>query len=154
MTIFLKLYWCFCHGVKMCMWFGYNPQINFCHFFRILNLVIFSGANTIKVYRQWVPCVRNSFYSFMSIFLKLYKCFCHGLKMCMWFGYNPQINFCHFFAFWTWSFFKREYYQKVYITDTLCAQLLLQFYADPFKTLQMFLSWSEEMHVVWILFSD
>ena len=34
---------------------------------------------------------------------------------------------------------------------TLCAQLLLQFYADSFETLQMFLSWSEDMHVVWIL---
>ena len=34
---------------------------------------------------------------------------------------------------------------------TLCTQLLLQFYADSFETLQMFLSWSEIMHVVWIL---
>ena len=25
----------------MCMTFGYNPQINFCHFFHSLNLVIF-----------------------------------------------------------------------------------------------------------------
>ena len=24
----------------MCMWFVYYPQINFCHFFRILNVVI------------------------------------------------------------------------------------------------------------------
>ena len=29
-----------------------------------------------------------------------------------------------------------------------CAQLLLQFYADLFVTLQMFLSWSEDVHVV------
>ena len=28
---------------------------------------------------------------------------------------------------------------------------LLQFYADSIQTLQMFLSWSEDMHVVWIL---
>ena len=28
------------------------------------------------------------------------------------------------------------------IVGTLCAQLLLQFYADSFETLQMFLSWS------------
>ena len=26
----------------MCMTFGYNPQIIFCHFFHSLNLVIFS----------------------------------------------------------------------------------------------------------------
>ena len=37
------------------------------------------------------------------------------------------------------------------VVGTLCAQLLLQFYADSFETLQMFLSWSEDMHVVWIL---
>ena len=36
------------------------------------------------------------------------------------------------------------------VVGTLCAQLLLQFYADCFETLQMFLSWSEDMHVVWI----
>ena len=37
------------------------------------------------------------------------------------------------------------------ILCTLCAQLLLQFYADSFETLQMFSSRSEDMHVVWIL---
>ena len=42
----------FCHGQKMCMWFGYNPQINFYDFFRILNFSShFSGSNTNKVYR-------------------------------------------------------------------------------------------------------
>ena len=41
--------------------------------------------------------VCNSFYSFILILLKLHRCFHHGLKICMWFGYNPQINFSHFF---------------------------------------------------------
>ena len=41
------------------------------------------------MYRQWVPCERNSSYSFIL----------HGLKMCMWLGYNPCINFCCFFHF-------------------------------------------------------
>ena len=27
--------------LKTCMWFEYNPQIIFCHFFRKLNLAIF-----------------------------------------------------------------------------------------------------------------
>ena len=26
--------------------------------------------------------------------------------MCMWFGYNPQIIFCHFFAFLTFVIFQ------------------------------------------------
>ena len=33
---------------------------------------------------------------------------------------------------------------------TLCAQLNLQFYADSFETSQVFWSWSEDVHVVWI----
>ena len=57
----------------------------------------FSGILTMKVNGQWVPCVRNSSYSFMPIHLKLYMCYGHGLKICMWFGYNPWIIFCHFF---------------------------------------------------------
>ena len=51
------------------------------------------------MYRQWVPCERNSSYNFIPIFLKLCTCFLHGLKMCIWFGYNPCINFCRFFLF-------------------------------------------------------
>ena len=51
----------------------------------------------MKVNGQWVPCVRNSSYSFMPIHLKLYMYYGHGLKICMWFGYNPWIIFCHFF---------------------------------------------------------
>ena len=27
----------------------------------------------------------------LSILLKLHRCFGHGLNICMWFGYNPQI---------------------------------------------------------------
>ena len=96
--ILLKLYRCCDHALKICMWFGYNPQINFCHFFRNLNLAIFSGIFTMKVNGQWVPCVGNSSYSFMPIHLKLYACYGHGLKICMWFGYNPWIIFLSFFS--------------------------------------------------------
>ena len=46
---------------------------------------------------EYVPCVRNSSYIFTPIVFKLYRCFYHPLKICMWFGYNPQINFSHFF---------------------------------------------------------
>ena len=53
----------------------------------------------MKVFWQWVPCERNSSYNFIPIFLILCTCFPHGLEMCMWFGYNPWINFCHFFHF-------------------------------------------------------
>ena len=45
MPILLKLYRCFCHDLKICMWFGYYPEIIFCHFFCNLNLVIFKCFN-------------------------------------------------------------------------------------------------------------
>ena len=41
--------------------------------------------------------MRNSSYNFMQILLKLNRCFFHGLKMSMWFPYNPQIVIYHFF---------------------------------------------------------
>ena len=41
LLIFLKLCRCFLHGVRMCMWFGYNCWIIFYHFFHFVNLVIF-----------------------------------------------------------------------------------------------------------------
>ena len=91
--IFLKLCTCFRHGMRMCMWFGYNCKIIFCHFLHFVNLVIFFTSMN----RQWVPCERNSSYNFIPIFLKLCIRFLHGLKMCMWFRYNPCIKFCYFF---------------------------------------------------------
>ena len=132
--IFLKLCTCFCHGLEMCIWFGYNPWINFCHFFHFVNFVIFwpqilwksrdSGyfvsatphtilyrslwnfahvfamvwrcahgldiilelifvtfstlwtlsfltSDSMKVYRQWLPCKRSSLYNFMPVFMQL-----------------------------------------------------------------------------------
>ena len=35
-------------------------------------------------------------------------------------------------------------------TSNRCMQLLLQFYSDFFKILQLFRSWSEDEHIVWI----
>ena len=93
LLIFLKL--CFFHGVRMCMWFGYNCWIIFLTLFPLCELSHFSTS----VYRQWVPCERNSSYNFISIILKLCTCFLHGLKMCIWYGYNPCIYFCYFFHF-------------------------------------------------------
>ena len=92
--ILLKLYRCLNRTLKMCMWFGYEPQVNFHYFFRNLNF-------DSEVHGQRVPCARNSSYSFIPILLKLYRCLDHALKMCMWFGYNCHFNFYHFFEILT-----------------------------------------------------
>ena len=36
----------FFHGLKMCMWFGFNPAVNFCHFSTSLTLSVFAGATS------------------------------------------------------------------------------------------------------------
>ena len=96
--ILSKHHWCLGYGLKICMWFGYNPQIIFCHFFLQVELSHFSGIIYNNVNGQGIPYGRNSSYSFIPILLKLHWCFGHGLKICMWFGYNHQIIFCHFFC--------------------------------------------------------
>ena len=166
--IFLKLFTCFLHGLKMCMWFGYSPCFNFCTFslcelchfltsdsmkvyrqwvpcecnssynfipifsnfahvfsmvwrcacgldiilelmfvtFSTMELCHFLTSDCMKVYRQWVACKCNSLYNFILIFMQLCTSFFHGLKMCMWFGFNPGVNFCHFSTLLTLSFFQ------------------------------------------------
>ena len=95
LTGVLKLCRCFLHGVRMCMWFGYNCWIIFLSLFPLCELSHFSTS----MYRQWVSCERNSSYNFIPIFLKLCTGFLHGLKMCMWFEYNPCLYVCYFFHF-------------------------------------------------------
>ena len=67
--------------------------------FPLCKLCHFLTSDSMKMLWQWVPCERNSSYNFILIFLKLCTCFRHGLEICIRFGYNPWINFCHFFHF-------------------------------------------------------
>ena len=69
MLILLKLHRSIGHGLKTCMWFGYDPEIRFCHFFHNLNLVFFSGINTINIL-VWINPPINFTFSDDSVFLK------------------------------------------------------------------------------------
>ena len=93
---FIPIFLNFAH-VMMCMWFGYNRCINSCHFFSLCELCHFLTSDSLKVYRQWVPCEHNFSYNFIPIFLKLCICFLHSLEMCMWFGYNFWMYFLSLF---------------------------------------------------------
>ena len=126
--ILLKLYRCFWQELKMCMTFGYNPQINFCRFFHSLNLVIFGLNYYWSLWTLGTLWAQLLTYNFIPILLKLYMCFCQGLKMCMTFGYNHQITFCHFFHSLNLVIFGLNYYRSLWTLDTLWVQLLLQFY--------------------------
>ena len=131
--ILLKLYRCCDHALKICISFGYNPQINL-SLFSQFELSHFSGILTMKVNGQRIPCVHNSSYSVIPILLKLNRCCDHALKIYMWFGYNPQINVCHFFHNLNLAIFEHFYNESEWTVGTLCAQLLLQFHANSFKT--------------------
>ena len=86
----------------MCIWFGYNPWINFCHFFhfvifwpQILWKYIDSGY-LVSATPYTISCL--SLCNFAHLFF-------HGLKMCMWFGFNLAVNCFHFSTLLTLSFF-------------------------------------------------
>ena len=98
-AVLMKLCTCFCHGLEMCVWFGYNPWINFCHFFHFVYFVIFwpqilwkcvDSGYLVSATPYTISCL--SLCNFAHLFF-------HGLKMCMWFGFNPAVNFCHFIHF-------------------------------------------------------
>ena len=57
-----------------------------------LNTIIFKH---VYWYMQQISGERlqDHWSSGIQILLKLYRCCDHALKICMWFGYNPQINF-------------------------------------------------------------
>ena len=86
--------------------FGYNPWINFYHFFHFVNFVIFWPQILWK-------CIDSGYlvsaipYTISCLYATLHIFFFHGLKMCMWFGFNPAVNFCNFSTLLTLSFFRR-----------------------------------------------
>ena len=92
--IILKLYRCLHHTLKMCMWFGYNPQINlFLTLFCKLNLVVFQYFDNESEWTVGALCSQLLLQFLIQMLLKLYRCLDDALKICMCFGYNPQVNF-------------------------------------------------------------
>ena len=148
LTVFYQSFWNFT-DVFFMVW-GYACGLDIIvRLFFITFSTLWTYFST-SVYRQWVPCERNSSYNFIPIFLKLCKCFLHGLRMCMWFGYNPCVKFCYFFHFANFVIFWPQILWKCCDSEYLWAQLLIQFYTDLFETLYMFLPWSGDVHMVWI----
>ena len=68
-TVFTDSLETFGHGLKICMWFDYNPQIIFCYLFLQVELSRISSIIYIKVTGQGILCERNSSYSFLHILL-------------------------------------------------------------------------------------
>ena len=73
--------------------------------FPLCELCHFLTSDSMKVYRQWVPCKRNCLYNFIPIFMQLCTSFFQSLKMCIWFGFYHAVIFCHFSILLTLSLF-------------------------------------------------
>ena len=129
---------------ELCMWIGHNCWINFCHFFDIVNLVIFYPDYIVRGYLLWAQLLLQ--FCTCPIVFKLCMCFPHGMRMCMWIGHNCWINFCHFFDIVNLVIFHPDYIDRGYL---LLAQLLLQFCTNCFETLHVLFSWYEDVHVDW-----
>ena len=146
LLIFLKLCRCFLHGVRMCMWFGYNCWIILFHFFYFVNLVIFRPQCIDSGYLVSATphtILYQSFWNFAHVFSMVLRC-AYGLDIILAF------IFVTFSTLRTLSFSDLRFYENVVTVGTLWAQLLLQFYTDLFETLYMFSPWSGDVHVVWI----
>ena len=90
-----------------------------------------SAPTTILVSATPPTVLGQSFWNFTGVLrmvLRYAYCFFRILKL----------FFITFFAFLTWTFFEPLYCRYVYGVCTLYRQLLLQFLANPFETLQVF----------------
>ena len=138
--IFLKLCTCFLHGLKMCIWFGYNPCIYFCYFFHFANFVIFWPQILWKCCdsEYFVSATPHtilywSFWNFVHVFAMVWRCAC-GLDMIL------ELIFVTFSTLWTLSLSDLRFYESLETVGTLWAQLLIQFHACLYATLHIFFS--------------
>ena len=108
-TILYRSFWNFAHVFAM-VWrcacgLDVILELIFVNFFHFVNFVIFWPQILWK-------CIDSGYHvsatpyttSCLSVF-NFAHLFVHGLKMCMWFGFNPAVNFCPFSTLLTLSFF-------------------------------------------------
>ena len=93
-------------------------------------------------------CIGNSSYSFRPILLKLYRCFKDGLKICILFFQNPEITFYHFFPIFNLDIFRALILQICIWSMYLVSSTPPTVFGESFWNLQVFLGWSEDMHIV------
>ena len=130
-TILYRSFWNFAHVFSMVWRYTYGLNIILALIFVTFSTLWtchFLTPDAMKVYGQWVPCEPAlytisylSFYNFAYLFFR-------GLNMCMWFGFNPAVNFfvsfplCHFSVFCTCdiSFTEVRSFYSFVMTHPLC----------------------------------
>ena len=119
-TVVCRSFWnftlCFCHGLKMHMWFGYNPQIIF---FTVSTFWTFSAARILPncIDSGHLVCATppsvlcRSFWNFTDIFVMVWICAC-GLHIIL------RLIFCHLLHNLNSVIFQAQIYWKPKETPT------------------------------------
>ena len=133
------------------MWFGYNPQIIFCHFFCKLNLAIFQALSwTMWMGRGYLVCATPPtvlywfFWNFTSVLIMVWQYAC---------GLDTTIRlFLSLFLQVELSHISSIIYNKVNGQGIPCGRNSSYSFIPILSKRHW--SWSEDMHVVWIVTSD
>ena len=159
LSIILKLHWCFGHGLKICMWFWYNPQIIFCCFFRKLNLAIFRALSiTMWMASGYLvgatpPTVLYRFFwscTGVSVMVWRYAC---GLDISLRLILSYKTSAEHFITFSSILPLQcYQYHQCLYICSTFECKYSYSFIQFFMKHLYVLMSWPEDMDMLWIKF--
>ena len=138
------------HGLEMCIWFGYNPWINFCYFFHFVNFVIFwpqilwkSRDSGYLVSATPHTILYLSLWNFAHVFAMVWRC-ARDLDVIL------ELIFVTFYTLWTLSFLTSDS-MKVYRQWLPCKRNSLYNFMPVFMQLcTSFFPWFEDVHVVWI----
>ena len=88
--------------------------ITFCHFFHIVNLVIFHPLYINSWYLLWAQLLLQ----FCTIIMKLCMRFLHSMKICLRFGCNCKIIFFTIFHIVNFVIFHTQYIDSGYLVST------------------------------------
>ena len=83
------------------------PFVNCCQFmYLVISLLVLRAGCGIWLYQFLIITYLFTFLiQFHTYLYATFHIFFHDLKMCIWFGFNPAVNFCHFSTLLTLSFF-------------------------------------------------
>ena len=133
---------CFCHGLKMCIWFWGYPPLFFINFFLFYYLIFFfSGQITIRIDTLRVQL----FLEFSTHhFETRHTCSTWCVDVLVALGLSSHFFLINFFYFFN-MFFPDSITIRI---DTLWVQLLVGFSIDHFESMRTCSTFSEDVHVV------
>ena len=100
-----------------------------------------AGFRVYRVGTFWAQLLlqflNQSFWNFTGVFIMVWECAC---------AFYRSLNY--FFHIFNLDFFCIVVRGSEFIVGTLWAQFLLQFFTNPSESLQVSLSWSQNVHVL------